>query len=181
MAASSYSVLYQIGMWVTIISDGISIATQSLLSRYLAQHSEHGNDLARHIIRRSFWIGIVLSSTLVTFLSLFRVPVISFLTKRPDIQAAALEAFPIFMLAQGEYTFLWKIPMDCHCTVSLVLQRRFSINTIVNVTQSIYISCQGIRVSDQWHYHGRNGLGSRHVVHVHRQCGLFSIATSGRT
>ena len=106
MAASSYSVLYQVGMWVTIISDGISIATQSLLSRYLAQHTERGNILANHIIQRSFGIGILLSSTLVTILSLFRVPVISFLTKRPDIQAAALEAFPIFMLAQGECNVL---------------------------------------------------------------------------
>ena len=176
MAASSYSVLYQVGMWVTIISDGLSIATQSLLSRYLAQHTEHGNHLVNHIIRRSFAIGILLSSTLVTVLSLFRVPIISFLTKRPDIQAAALEAFPIFMVAQGEWRGL-----QIYRHVDLLYLLCASHEGIFCSKTVRCNSGQRICVPHQWDNHGGNGLGSCHVVHVYCQCGMLCRATSGRT
>lgn len=102
VSASSYSVLYQIGMWVTIISDGVSIATQSLLSRYLSQETEEGVSHSRFVIRRSFQSGLVLSSSLAFLLFSFRRGIVSLLTKSPEIQAAALAAFPFFLVAQGK-------------------------------------------------------------------------------
>ena len=89
-------------MWVTIISDGVSIATQSLLSRYLAQNTEQGNRMSHLVIRRSFQIGLALSSILAFVLYFCRGHVISLLTKQPDIHAAALQAFPVFLVAQGK-------------------------------------------------------------------------------
>lgn len=90
-------------MWVTIISDGVSIATQSLLSRHLSHETEEGVSLSRFVIRRSFQIGIALSSSLAVLLFTFRKTLISLLTKSPEIQAAAMHAFPIFLLAQGTF------------------------------------------------------------------------------
>jgi Na+-driven multidrug efflux pump len=95
-------------MWVTIISDGVSIATQSLISRYFAQNTEHGNKMSHFVIRRSFQIGLILSSVLALLLYSCRGPIISVLTKHPDIQAAASNAFPVFLLAQGERHWLHK-------------------------------------------------------------------------
>lgn len=157
-------------MWVTIISDGVSIATQSLLSRYLAQNTEHGNQMSHLVIRRSFQIGLGLSSALALFLYSCRGPVVSLLTKRPDIQAAALHAFPVFLLAQGA----------CFFVLGSIINTLTWLQTVPflrPVSSLVLFSRQGIRLSGQRCDYGWHGLGRCHVVHVLRKPRLFCLGT----
>lgn len=91
-------------MWVTIINDSVAIAAQSMLSRYLGRTATNGDSLAQFVIRQSLQTGVILSSALSLLLFVSRVPVVGLLTKRPDIQQEALRTFPVFLLAQGEFS-----------------------------------------------------------------------------
>ena len=164
VASSSYSVLYQIGIWVTIVNDSVAIATQSILSRYLAQMTTHGDSLSQVVIRRSLQTGVVLSSALSLLLFVSRVPVLALLTKRPDIQQAALHAFPVFLLAQGAFS---ESSVRC-CPV-------FFSDTL-NL-------CSGERnrLSHYWRHYGRNGLGRVHGIYVVCQHSLLYCVEICRT
>jgi Na+-driven multidrug efflux pump len=69
----------------------------------MVNDSQQATSLSKFIILRAFQAGAVLVTVLSILLYMFRSNVISVLTKSADIQAAALDAFPVFLLAQRKY------------------------------------------------------------------------------
>jgi Na+-driven multidrug efflux pump len=102
VAATSYSIMYQLGFFMTMICESISIATQSLLSRYSFDESEKGRALSSFIIRRAFHFGGILAVLSSLTFYLFRLQIVSIFAESHEIQMAALETVPVFLLTQSK-------------------------------------------------------------------------------
>lgn len=113
VAASSYSILYQLGFWVTMSCESVSIATQSLLARHSTDDSIYGRSMSTFIIRRSFLVGISLSISLSLLILLFRYPLISAFAKSQEIQSATIETLPVFLVTQRKFRLLSILDYDC--------------------------------------------------------------------
>ena len=100
MAASSYSVLYQIGMWITFLAEGISIATQALLSRYMSDETVDGYSTCRFIVHRSFQMGALVAGLSSSLIFIFRKQIISVFAKNSEISSSCHGALPLFLVAQ---------------------------------------------------------------------------------
>ena len=122
VAASSYSIMYQIGLWITMACEGIAIANQSLLSRVFAttttntSSSDGDNDTesktqqqnkissqVHHLVKRSIQAGIVSAGLFSGLVYAVWPKVISTFTKSPEIQQAAASTLPIFLIAQSKF------------------------------------------------------------------------------
>jgi Na+-driven multidrug efflux pump len=86
-----------------MLCESISIATQSLLARFSSDKSVDGKSLSSFIIRRAFLLGGVLSISLSLLIFLFRHPLIASFAKNQEIQTAAIESIPFFLLTQCKF------------------------------------------------------------------------------
>ncbi|CAJ1916326.1 unnamed protein product [Cylindrotheca closterium] len=99
-AASSYSILYQLGFWATMLCEGLSIATQSLLSRHSSHDSLDNSRLQHYIRKQSFTAGAIVSGGFSAFFYIFHRRILNSFTKSPEIYAAAIGVVPAFLVAQ---------------------------------------------------------------------------------
>jgi len=167
VAASSYSILCQIGFWVTLACEGISIATQSLIARHIDGDDDDEKRLVQRIVTRSVQGGLVTAGLLTMTLYICRRRVLSVFTKSANIQAVALDAFPWFLFAQCKLLF------PRHARVKVLSTR----GTLF-LLSAPFFSRQGRSLSRQWYHHGREGLGSFHVVSSCRKCILLDHPTA---
>lgn len=88
-----------------MLFEGISIATQSLLARYSSDNSIENNRLRSFIRKQSFLAGAIVSGSFSLLFYLFRKRILSVFAKSSEIHSAAMEAVPVFILAQRKSSF----------------------------------------------------------------------------
>jgi len=101
VSAGAYSVMQQIGFWVTIMCESISIAIQSLLSQHLGDPSDTGRSLAYYTIQRGIKAGLFLAMLVTTFIGIFKSKILSLLARSLEIQQAAVASIMPFLVMQG--------------------------------------------------------------------------------
>jgi putative MATE family efflux protein len=103
VGASAYSVLFQIGFSITLVCEAISVATQTLLSRESAKRSSSEKEhmaVCTHLVQLSLILGIISSLLLSLAVYLGKLHLISLFARDAEVQNAALQALPAFLLAQ---------------------------------------------------------------------------------
>lgn len=87
--------------------EGISIATQVLLTRYdkdrLDGSSERTVRKTNFIIQRAFQAGLQVSTVLSFAIYLFRYPLVNVLTNNQEIKDHAINSIPVFVLSQSKW------------------------------------------------------------------------------
>jgi putative MATE family efflux protein len=103
VAASAYSVTFQLGFFITLVCESITVAVQALLSRELADESqslELRKRIGGHIIRTGILSGVGITAILTTILYTRRYSVIQVFSKNREVQEAVLAALPAFLFTQ---------------------------------------------------------------------------------
>lgn len=106
VAASAYSVTFQIGFFITLVCESVTVAVQTLLSRELADESqslELRRRIASHLVRYAVSSGIGLAATLAVMVYTRRVSIIQVFAKSAEVQEATLAAMPAFLVTQREF------------------------------------------------------------------------------
>jgi Na+-driven multidrug efflux pump len=106
VAASAYSVTFQLGFFITLVCESITVAVQALLSRELADESqslELRKRIGGHIIRTGILSGVGITAILTTILYTRRYSVIQVFSKNREVQEAVLAALPAFLFTQRKF------------------------------------------------------------------------------
>lgn len=103
VAASAYSVTFQIGFFITLACESIAVAVQTLLSRELADESQSvalRRRIASHLVRTAILSGIGLTGVISAIVYTRRLSIIRVFSKNVEVQQAALAALPSFLITQ---------------------------------------------------------------------------------
>lgn len=103
IAASAYSVTFQIGFFITLACESITVAVQTLLSRELADESQTlalRRQIATHLVRTSILSGMTITAALGSIVYLKRFSIVKVFSTSPEVQQATLAAFPSFLITQ---------------------------------------------------------------------------------
>jgi Na+-driven multidrug efflux pump len=103
IAASAYSVTFQIGFLITLVCESITVAVQTLLSRELADESlslSLRGRIATHLVRISILSGVSLTTSIAAIVYAKRFRIVQVFSTSPEVQQAALAALPAFLVTQ---------------------------------------------------------------------------------
>jgi len=105
VAASAYSVTFQIGFFITLACESITVAVQTLLSRELADESlslSLRRQIAAHLVFTAILSGVTLTAVIAAIVYARRFSIIQVFSKNREVQQATLAAVPAFLVTQGK-------------------------------------------------------------------------------
>lgn len=104
VAAAAYNLTFQLGFATTQICEAVSVATQTLVARELADTQTHPPkvraQLLRHIINTAYWMGGGVATVLSLSTFWRRHWIVQGLTTNTQVQAAATAIFPAVVATQ---------------------------------------------------------------------------------
>lgn len=100
IAMAAYSVTFNLGFATSQLCESISIAAQALLARDYPYETIEKKYSAGHIIRRSLWLGVIISAVLSCATIYNQNKVLKQLTKSAEVFAAAKSIMPIVLVTQ---------------------------------------------------------------------------------
>ena len=101
VAMAAYSLTFNLGFATSQLCEAIAIASQALIGRYFPFKKDHKRlDAARHVIRRSVGLGLLVSSVLSVLTYLNQHRILGAFTRSPEVHAAAVAVMPIVLATQ---------------------------------------------------------------------------------
>lgn len=101
VAMAAYSLTFNLGFATSQLCEAIAIASQALIGRYFPFKKDPQRlSAARHIIRRSVGLGLLVSSVLSALTYLNQHRILSAFTRSPEVHAAAVAVMPIVLVTQ---------------------------------------------------------------------------------
>ena len=152
VAASAYSITFQIGFFITLVYESISVAVQTLLSRELADLSHSPSmrrKIAAHLIRTSLLsgMGMALLLTSVVYTGRFRIAQV--FSTSTEVQEATLVALPAFLTTQCKFPTVSIHPL---ITIATSNRRRHFLVTYT-VVKSVSFPVNGVILGEMdWRF-----------------------------
>jgi putative MATE family efflux protein len=98
---AAYSLTFSLGFATSQLCEAIAIASQVLIARYFpfGDHAE-GLEAARHIVRRSLSLGLLVSGGLSALTYFNQDFILRLLTRSPEVYAVAAAVMPVVLVTQ---------------------------------------------------------------------------------
>lgn len=97
---AAYSLTFNLGFATSQLCEAIAIASQALIARDFPFNDPRKIEAARHIIKRSVSLGLLISGTLSALTYFNQKSILNVLTKSPEVFAAASAVMPIVLVTQ---------------------------------------------------------------------------------
>jgi len=97
---AAYSMTFSLGFTASQLCESLAVAAQALLARDMPLDSERKVKSARHVVRRSLQLGLLVTLCLTSITILNLNNILGQMTKSAEVRAAALHVMPIVLLTQ---------------------------------------------------------------------------------